>query len=478
MKKKSLRVNASLNGFNTIISMIFQLITFPYVSRVLQVETLGKINFSNSIVSYFLLIAGLGISTYATREGARLRDDKDKITQFSSQIFTLSLISTLCAYILLVFVTFTTPRLHLYSLLIAIQSINIFGTTLGINWLYAIYEDYFYITIRTIAFQVLSLFMLFIFVRTKDDYIVYAWILVISTSGSNILNFFRSKKYIKLKLTKDINIKKHLIPIIIIFSSTIATTIYVNSDSTMLGFISGDYYVGLYSTSIKVYTILKSLLASVILVALPRLSNYIANNKMEDFRQVVYNIFDKIMIVVMPTILGTFLTAKEIILILAGPNYLEAVPSLQILSIGLLFSIFGIYYTNAILLPMGLERILLLSTFVSAIVNIVLNFWFIKIWQQNGAALTTVLSEIIVCSIQYLSVKKKIPLKVKLNDITSIFLGCVLIFIACTVIDKLAISVILMFIMKVIFSILMYLMALIFMKNSAFKSIISHSKID
>lgn len=478
MKKKSLRINASLNGFNKIISMIFQLITFPYISRVLQVETLGKINFSNSIVSYFLLIAGLGITTYATREGARLRDDKNKITQFSSQVFTLSLISTLVAYILLVIVTFKTATLHPYAVLIAIQSINILGSTLGINWLYSIYEDYLYITIRTIAFQFLSLLMLFTFVNSKEDYIIYAWISVISTSGSNILNIFRSKKYIKLKLTKNISIKKHLTPIIIIFSSTIATTIYVYSDSTMLGFISGEYSVGLYSTSVNIYTIIKSLLASVILVALPRLSNYVANNKIEEFKVVVYSIFDKIMIVVPPIIVGIFFTAKEIILILAGPNYIEAVPSLQILSIGLLFSILSIYYTNAVLLPMSLEKIIFGSTLISAVVNIVLNFLFINMWQQNGAALTTVLSEVIVCSAQYLSVKKKIPLKLKMKDITSIFLGCALIFMSCAAIDKFAISFTLKFVVKVIISSVMYLMALFFMKNSAFKSIISHAKIN
>ena len=76
MKKKSLDKNAALNMFKTLMSMIFPLVTYPYVTRILQVENIGKINFSGSVVSYFTLLAGLGISTYAIREGAGLRQDK------------------------------------------------------------------------------------------------------------------------------------------------------------------------------------------------------------------------------------------------------------------------------------------------------------------------------------------------------------------------------------------------------------------
>lgn len=76
MKTKSIKLNAVLNGFRNVLNILFPIITFPYVSRVLLVKGIGIYNFSNSIVSYFLLIAGLGINTYAIREGARLRDNR------------------------------------------------------------------------------------------------------------------------------------------------------------------------------------------------------------------------------------------------------------------------------------------------------------------------------------------------------------------------------------------------------------------
>lgn len=98
MKKKSLGVNALLNSIRSILNILFPIITFPYVSRVLKVRGIGIYNFSNSIVSYFLLVAALGISTYAIREGAKLRDNKRKISKFVSEVFTINLCSTLISY--------------------------------------------------------------------------------------------------------------------------------------------------------------------------------------------------------------------------------------------------------------------------------------------------------------------------------------------------------------------------------------------
>lgn len=102
MKNKSLGINAVLNGIKNIMSVVFPLITFPYVSRVLQVENLGKYNFANSVNSYFILLAALGISTYAIREGAKYKGDREKISKFSSEIFSINICSMLISYIILI----------------------------------------------------------------------------------------------------------------------------------------------------------------------------------------------------------------------------------------------------------------------------------------------------------------------------------------------------------------------------------------
>lgn len=59
---KSLKLNAFFNVVRNVLRLIFPLITFPYVSRVLMPEGIGKVNFANSIISYFILLGNLGIS--------------------------------------------------------------------------------------------------------------------------------------------------------------------------------------------------------------------------------------------------------------------------------------------------------------------------------------------------------------------------------------------------------------------------------
>lgn len=107
-KPKSMTINAILNMFNTFLSMAFSLITFPYASRVLQVENIGKVNYSNSIVSYFALFAALGFNTYAIREGSKLRNNKGKLNTFACEIFSFNFVTVIIAYGLLTLFIFSS----------------------------------------------------------------------------------------------------------------------------------------------------------------------------------------------------------------------------------------------------------------------------------------------------------------------------------------------------------------------------------
>ena len=149
---KSLKVNMILNTIKSITSILFPIITFPYLSNVLGVENIGKYNFANSVIGYFVLIAGLGINTYAIREGAKVRNNKELIEVFSNEMFSINMWSSIVAYILLLPVVFLVPRFRDCKLLLLILSIQIVSRTIGIEWLYSIYEDYVYITSITIIY--------------------------------------------------------------------------------------------------------------------------------------------------------------------------------------------------------------------------------------------------------------------------------------------------------------------------------------
>lgn len=395
MKNKSLKLNAFLNSLQTLLNLVFPLITFPYVSRVLSVDGIGKYNFSSSIVSYFLLIAGLGINRFAVREGARFREDKSKFSEFASRIFTINLCSTFFSYILLFLLLYFVPSLRSYEKAILIFSIQIIFTTIGTDWVYTIYEEYAYITVRNIVFKILSIILLLIFVRHKNDYLNYVAISVFAATGSYLLNFFHARSICTIKIRWKFNWGKYLIPIIIIFGTMAAVTIYVSSDITILGFLKNDYVVGLYSVSTKIYGMLGPMLSATMAVTIPRLAMLMGQNRNREYSILLSKLLQTIIIIIAPAAIGLMITSKYVILVVAGNNYLRSMYSLQILSVALFFGTINTLFVECVLIPAKRERQTLISAIISAILNIVLNFALIPFYAESGAALTTVISEFV-----------------------------------------------------------------------------------
>lgn len=399
MEKKSMKLNAVLNGIKTFVSILFPIITFPYITRVLGADNIGKINFSNSIVNYFLLIAALGVSSYAIREGAALRKDRQRINEFLRQIFSINLVTMVIAYILLAFTLIVSTKIRSYSTIVLIQSLNVFFTVIGVEWVYSIYEDYLYITVRTILVQVISLILTFVFVRGADDYVTYVWISVLASGGANLINFFYAFKYCRLIPTAHMQIAKHLKPMIILGCNTLAVTIYVNSDITILGFMKDDYCVGIYSNAVKIYTVVKQIINALIIVALPRLSALYGNGEYKEYNRLIEKVLKALTLLLLPVVTGLILLSDETVVLISGPKYAAGAASLRILSIAIAFSILASFFTTAILLPRKKEKYILKATMISALVNIGLNFILIPVFSEKGAAMTTVLAEFLTMTI-------------------------------------------------------------------------------
>ena len=427
---KSVKLNAVLNTIKQLCQIFFPIITIPYVTRTLGTVNYGKINFSNSIVSYFMLVASLGISSYAIREGALFRNSPQKFQQFSSEIFSINILSTIVSYLLL-FITLLVPQVGRVKEIILIQSISIILTTLGADWVNSVYEDYTYITVRYIFFQVISVLLLFIFVHAKSDYIQYAIILVTASAGGNILNIFYIRRYTRLKFILRFNWLKHIIPILILFGNQLAITLYVNSDITMLGFLSSEKMVGLYSLSSNIYTAFQQMLNAIIIVSVPRLSFYLGNNDTINFKKLGEKIYRALLVFIVPVVVGLFIYAKPIIRLAGGKEYESGDASLCILAISLFFSLIAGFYTNCIMLPNKMEKKILLITSIAAIINVLFNFWIIPIFGANGAALTTVVSEIFVAFCSYRASNNFFN-KISFNkDTISPFVGGVTVAIIC-----------------------------------------------
>ena len=459
------KTNTVFNTIKSVFGIIYPLITFPYISRVLLTENVGKINFGSSIVNYFSLIASLGVTTYAVRECSRFRDDRVKLGETASQILSINIFSTLFAYLALAVTLLVARPLDNYRTLIIIQSSAILFTTLGADWLNTAMEDFRFIAVRTMGMQIISLVLMFLFVRKPEDYLVYAFISVIASSGANIINIFYRRRYCRTRFVLHINWKRHLPPILLLFSLILSQTIYTSSDTTILGLCRGDFEVGLYSTSVKIYNIVNTVVASVAWVVMPQLSaNYAEKNYGEINRLLKYSL-NFIIVLGLPCLVGLNAITKEIIYLIAGEAYLGAELSLRILTISLGCSFVGGWIGNMMFLPSGREKISLVSSIVCASVNIILNLIFIPYWGLNAAAATTAFSEFLGLIIATRFVEKEIHIDGLREMLAAPVAGSIVIVIASIVIKKLVKSMYLIAILTVIISALMYMLVLVLMKN-------------
>ena len=279
-------------------------------------------------------------------------------------------------------------------------------TTIGMSWLFVVREDYHFTTILSIAFNLLSIGTMFAFVHSRTDIYIYAVITVIASCGSNIIRFIYGRKYCDIKLTRHIDFKKHMGPILLMFSAYISVMIYNRTDTALLGIMGTDYNVGIYSVSTKIYNLVKSCLLALSNVLQTRavlLAMQGNRQKSDEFLSKSFNIM---MTFVIPCMVGMAFMNKDIILFIAGEDYLEAGMSMIILSGALFFALFSTMHSSTILIPYGREKVTLNGAVIGAVVNLILNFIFIPLWKENGAALTTLIAEIVVFLI-YLRVTRQ-----------------------------------------------------------------------
>lgn len=407
----SLKTNVLLNYVNTITGIIFPVITFPYASRILMPEGIGIVNFQQSIIGYIVLFTSLGIPLYAVKEVAKYRDDIILRNKVTIEITLLSLFLSLLGYIAVYFLGRFVPQINANISLFYILSLTILFTSLGVNWFYQAIEDFKFITVRAVVIRTIAAASLFIFVKDKSDLLIYGAITVGSTVGNNLINFIHLRSYIPLSTIKGLkfDVLRHLKPALHIFVLNLIISIYVQLNTIMLGFLDGDYAVGIYTAGNKIPHIVLSLVTSMGVVLLPRCSNLVALGNLEEFKSVCNKAIRLVLTLSLPFTVGLILLAKPIITIFCGDAFLEAEPVIFwtapiILFIGLT-NVLGIQ----ILYPLGKENIVICSTLGGAIVNLILNILLIPMFSAVGAAISTFAAELVVLVIQIIAGKKYIP---------------------------------------------------------------------
>lgn len=391
---KTVKLNFLLNLTRMFLGMAFIVITTPYIARILGPKSLGKVEYVNSLITYFMLFSALGIPSYGVREVAKYRDNSKELSKLVLEILTILCITTIIGYIVLFGLLYSYKSLYELKDIILVMSINIICNNMGIDWFYQGIENQLYITKRFILVRILTLIAMFIFIKNKEDYLIYAFILVMMQSGSNILNFINLRKYISFKdiKFKDLEIKKHIKSIFIIFMATVATAIYLQLDSIMIGNISKEA-VGIYIVPNKLIRMMLVIVTALGTVLLPRITNCLKNKDYINYDLYMNISLNYIFFIAVPLAVSTFLLSEDIINIMAGSQFVASVLTLKILS-PILFMIGVAYFLGfQLLYPLGLEKYYSYSLIIASLINFVFNYLMIPKYLQNGAAIGTVVAE-------------------------------------------------------------------------------------
>lgn len=473
---KSLVKNASLNVIKQVCTLAFSLITFPYVSRVLGDASYGKYSFATSIIEYLLIFSASAGGAYAIREGARIKNNNKEITTFSSEIFSIGCLFTISAYVVLFLLFILFPRIFLYKNLLLILSLRLLATTIGVEWIFNIFEDFKNITIRQISVQIIGLILTLILVHSPNDVNLYAIATVVAMSGANLINFFVSRKYVKIKFTKKMHLKQHIRPIMLILFYSAMITIYSNADIIMLGLMTNDSVVGAYSVAAKIYGIAKNIFIAALTVLLPRMSSYLGNNDITKMKEVINKTLKILLIGLVPAIILLFYYSNVVIFIVAGNNYLQGTVPLQLLSIALLFAIISSLLTTNIMIPNRQENKITIIVTISALSNIILNYLMIPIFGGSAASITTVIAEMIVCIGSIIYTKSYIEFKKLFFVISKILLASFFMLLILFIVSIFNLSGILELFIGSIIACIGYIFCLIALKIRSIKEFIKIAK--
>jgi O-antigen/teichoic acid export membrane protein len=473
---KSLAKNSLFNIFKSGMNLLFPLITFTYASRIFLSAGMGQIEFSKSFVTYFNLLAMLGITNYGTREGAKVRDDKQKLSILSVELLILNSISFVIAYAIFIVVINVVPVLAIYRLPLLIYSSTILLNVIGIEWLYNAVEDYQYIAIRSFVIQILSLLLMFIFVHKASDLWKYVLIQALATSGNCILNFINSRKYISFKLVTSLNVKKHIKPVLVLFCMTVFIQIFTHMDSTMLGLMTSDEYVGLYSASNKMTAMVAALVTAISMVAMPRIAYYVDHNDWDRIRALISDIIGILLMIGIPATMGMIILSKEIINIFCGSAFDGANLASKIMSLRIILVPMNSFIVLHLFIPLGKERQNLVSTGLAAVTNLIINYIFIPKYFHLGAACATVMAESIELVINIVFLSQIVRLGPVFKDVWKYVIASVSIIPIYWVINYFIKNSLLMVVLCSVFSLIAYISLLLIMKVSMAKKLFNKIK--
>lgn len=420
---RNIKTNFFYNALLTGINLLFPLLSFQYTLHVLGPVGIGKTAFVLSFAQYFSIIAAFGIPIYGIREVAKCKNDSEKLSTLFSELVIINIITgfiLLLAYLIIIY-SFgyfrTDQNLYLVGSLMIV-----FGFS-SVDWLYTGLSDFRALTLRSFVVKSISLILLYIFIRSPADYYYYFLLTVGSILAINFINFVLIKNKVELKLT-GLNLKRHINPLLLIFGIGIGASMYTVLDTVFLGFLTYPKIVGLYTCAIKFCKIFMPFISVIGVVLMPEISKKITKDNLTKAHVLLEKSFEFIMFFSIPVCFGLFLLAPEIILFFSGNQFTEAITCMKILSVLPFLLGIGYFFASQILIPGGRDKEVLFSTLAGLAVFVLLNFFLIPKFLQDGAAMANVISELVVTAGYLFFIKRHYTITINIYSVFKTAISC------------------------------------------------------
>lgn len=475
---QSVKVNYILNLINTGTQMLFPLITFPYVCRVIEADGIGQINFFQSIISYISLFTCLGIPMYAIREIARDRSDVVQMNRTAMEILLLHSMLTLVGYAIVAILCLTVPQIQVNIPLFLILSLTIFFTAIGCEWFYQGIEDFKYITIRGLIIKTVSVVLLFIFVKSKTDLLYCGCYTVFGVLGGNIFNFFRLRKYIHREniIFSELHIKRHIKPVLKVFSFSVVTSIYLQLNTVLLGFLKNALAVGYFAAATKVMQMLLTMSACLGSVMMPRASHLIAENREDEFNRLIQKSYDFTLAIALPMTIGLIFCAPSLITALCGVKFEHSILPSQIIAPIILMVAISNVFGIQVLFPKGKINVVTLCCGIGAVADLILNLCLIPFFSYIGTSIAYLGAEVATTVSMYFIGRKYIPIIYFKKSHLTYALGCIVMALALYGISLLQLPTLTILLLQGCSGVLAYFIILCICKDEMLVQILSKIK--
>lgn len=464
MNSKSIAKNSIYYLIYNVLNILFPFITGIYVARVLLPDGVGAVAYAQNIAQYFVILAFLGIPTYGLREIAKVKDDKEQLNRLYSELFIINFCSTiifLSIYIgLILFVPKFSQNLSLYLIVGILIALNVFN----ISWLYEGLEEFKFESVRNIGFKAFSFVFLVVLVRGPEDVLWYAAVTVVGTAGNYIVNMVYHGKFARFTF-KNLKFKRHLKPILYLVAVNLAIEIYTMVDTTMIGIFCSDENVAYYSYGSKIQKILLQVVNTFTMVIVPRLSLYFKSEDLDKFNNLLSNTLRVILILAIPMVIGTQFVANYIIEILYTETYLPSAIILKILSVLLVISPIGYLLGSRVCLVTGHENKMLTSVTVGAVVNVIGNLILIPKYLEMGAAVASLISELVVMIIYLLQSFKFYKLVSIWKNLLKVAIASFIMTICLLLCEIINITIIWKLIIEILSAMIVYAVMLIILRE-------------